>query len=124
MQLQCKRVPGHRHSLFSGHYLVDDDCCTIYVGRPLGCRIVPRDPTFRKDGKLRHLKLIQATECKYELDGKNDVGELRDLHGRYEAATQSFQDQVTEWNREQKARKRLGGAAENARQYSEFLGLT
>jgi Fe-S-cluster containining protein len=125
MLRQGKRVPVLRHTRGRCHYLGEDDRCTIYKGRPLGCRVFPFDPTFgKKDGKLRHLKLIQATDCKYELDGKNDVDELRSLHERYEEATSSFHERIAEWNREQKARKRGGGAAKTARQFLEFLGLT
>lgn len=124
MLRQGKRVPVLRHTRGRCHYLGDDDRCTIYEGRPLGCRIFPFDPTFKKDGKLRHLKLIQATDCKYELDGKNSVPEMYDLHQRYEAATHSYQERIAEWNREQKARKRKGGAAQTARKFLEFLGLS
>jgi len=124
MLRQGKRVPVLRHTRGRCHYLGDDDRCTIYEGRPLGCRIFPFDPTFKKDGKLRHLKLIQATDCKYELDGKNSVPEMYDLHQRYEAATQSYQERIAEWNSQQKARKRKGGAAQTARQFLEFLGLS
>jgi Fe-S-cluster containining protein len=124
MLRQGKRVPVLRHTRGSCHYLGKDDRCTIYKGRPLGCRIFPFDPTFgKKDRKLRHLKLIQATDCKYELDGKNDVDELRSLHERYESATTAFQDRILEWNRAQTARKRQGNAAQTARQFLQFLGL-
>lgn len=124
MLRQGKRVPVLRHTRGACHYLGEDNRCTIYKARPLGCRIFPFDPTFKKDGKLRHLKLIQATDCKYELDGKNDVDEMRTLHQSYEAATTAFQDKVEEWNSTQKARKRKGQAAQTARQFLEFLGLS
>ena len=125
MLRQGKRVPVLRHTRGACHYLGEDNRCTIYKARPLGCRIFPFDPTFgKKDGKLRHLKLIQATECKYDLEGKNDVDDMRDLHERYEAATQAFQERIVEWNRAQSARKRKGQAAQTARQFLEFLGLS
>jgi Fe-S-cluster containining protein len=121
---QGKRVMVLRHGRNGCHYLGSDNRCTIYSSRPLGCRIFPFDPTFRKrDGKLRHLKLIQATDCKYELDGNNDVDEMRALHERYEAQAQRFYDRIAEWNKQQAAAKRRGKSAGTARRFLEFLGL-
>jgi len=121
---QGKRVMVLRHTRGGCHYLGKDNRCTIYTSRPLGCRIFPFDPTWGKDGKLRHLKLIQAADCKYELDGKNDVEEIRELDAKTEAANDDWHDKIAEWNREQQKRKRSGGAAGTARQFFEFLGLS
>jgi Fe-S-cluster containining protein len=119
---QGKRVMVLKHERGGCRYLGDDNRCTIYSARPLGCRIFPFDPTFnKKDGKLRHLVLIQATDCKYELDGKNDVKEMKKLHERYEAATEAFQDKIADWNKQQTARKRKGKAADTAKKFLEFL---
>lgn len=124
---QGKRVMVLRHGRNGRRgcrYLGTDDRCTIYKSRPLGCRIFPFDPTFRKDGTLRRLQLIQATDCKYELDGKNDVGEMQALHKRYEVATESYQDKIADWNKAQAKRKRSGKKPETARRFLEFLGLS
>jgi hypothetical protein len=78
---------------------------------------------FDKQGKLKRLKLIQATECKYELDGDNDPDAMRKLHERYEEATHEYQDRIVEWNRVQKARRRAGRTSQTAREFLAFLGL-
>jgi Fe-S-cluster containining protein len=120
---QGKRVMVLRHYQGGCYYLGKDNRCTIYTSRPLGCRIFPFDATFAKDGKIRHLKLIQAADCKYELDGKNDVDEIRELDRRTEDANDVWHDQIAEWNREQQKRKRSGRAAGTAREFFDFLGL-
>jgi Fe-S-cluster containining protein len=120
---QGKRVMVMRHQGGGCRYLGSDDRCTIYGSRPLGCRIFPFDPTYGKDGKLRRLKLIQATDCQYELDGKNDPVAIQELHGRHEGATAAYQVRVAEWNREQARRVRAGRAAQTAREFLSFLGV-
>jgi Fe-S-cluster containining protein len=118
---QGKRVMVLKHERGGCRYLGEDNRCTIYTARPLGCRIFPFDPTFRKDGKLLHLKLIQATDCKYELDGKNDVKAMRKLHERYEQAAEVWEDKIAVWNKQQTARKRKGQAAGTAKTFLKFL---
>ena len=105
-----------RHERGGCRYLGDDNRCTIYTSRPLGCRVYPFDPDFTKEtGKLRRLKIVKATECPYELDGKNDVDEIRDLDDRYQEAHRVFNERIAEWNREQTRRKRRGqGGADGA----------
>jgi len=121
---QGKRVMVMRQGRGGCHYLGKDDRCTIYASRPLGCRIFPFDPTYTKQGTLRRLKLIQATDCQYELDGENDPEQIRDLHGRHEGATTAYQERVAEWNREQASRRRKGHAARTAGEFLSFLGVT
>jgi Fe-S-cluster containining protein len=120
---QGKRVMVMRHQGGGCRYLGQDDRCTIYGSRPLGCRIFPFDPSFTKQGKLRRLKLIQATDCQYELDGENDPDAIRELHQRHEAATSAYQARVAEWNKEQTRRARAGRAAQSAREFLSFLGV-
>jgi Fe-S-cluster containining protein len=120
---QGKRVMTLRHGRRGCHFLGDDDRCTIYEKRPLGCRIFPFDPTFDKQGSLRRLKLIDATDCQYELDGRNDPQRLRSLHARYENATTRYHERVAEWNRVEAARRRKGRAARTAREFLEYLGF-
>lgn len=120
---QGKRVMVMRHQGGGCRYLGKDDRCTIYGSRPLGCRIFPFDPSFGKQGKLRRLRLIQATDCQYELDGDNDPGAIQELHQRHEAATAAYQLRVAEWNKEQQRRTRAGRAAQTAREFLSFLGV-
>jgi Fe-S-cluster containining protein len=120
---QGKRVMVLRHERGGCRYLGKDNRCSIYESRPLGCRIYPFDPGFKKDGKLKHLKIVKATECPYELDGKNDVDDLRELDTQYQAAHKAFNEKIAEWNRVQARRKRGGKAAQTSREFFEFLGL-
>ena len=103
------------------HYLGADDRCTIYASRPLGCRIFPFDPSYTKQGKLHRLKLIQATDCQYELDGKNEPSEIQALHHRHESTTARYQARVAEWNQEQSRRVRRGKHAQTGRDFLKFL---
>ncbi|HEY2409724.1 MAG TPA: YkgJ family cysteine cluster protein [Polyangiaceae bacterium] len=123
MLRQGKRVMVLKHERGGCRYLGEDDRCTIYTSRPLGCRIFPFDPTFARDGKLRRLKLIDAADCRYELDGDNDLRAMHDLHARHELETHAYQDRVAEWNREQKKRKRRGNAPQTAQDFFRFLGF-
>lgn len=120
---QGKRVMILRHQAGGCRYLGDDDRCSIYSSRPLGCRVFPFDPSFDKAGKLRRLKLIQATDCQYELDGKNDANQIRELQQRHEAATEAYQKRIADWNREQTRRVRQGKRAQTAREFLSFLGV-
>ena len=120
---QGKRVMILRHQGGGCRYLGDDNRCTIYGARPLGCRIFPFDPAYSKDGGLRRLKLIQATDCLYEMDGANDPEGVRKLHGRYEAQNEAYLAKVAEWNRMQSARKRAGRNVQTASQFLAFLGF-
>jgi Fe-S-cluster containining protein len=120
---QGKRVMVLRHEGGGCRYLGSDDRCTIYRHRPLGCRVFPFDPTFSDKGKLRRLKLIPATDCKYELDGNNDVEKLRLLHARHLAATSAYQAKVATWNARQTERQRRGKKVENAADFLRFLDV-
>lgn len=120
---QGKRVMTLKHERGSCRYLGEDDRCTIYERRPLGCRIYPFEPSFDKKGTLKRLRLIGACECPYELDGKNDPDRLYSLHQRYESATERYQERVEEWNQSQKKRRRQGSAAQTARDFFDFLGF-
>ncbi len=123
MLRQGKRVMVLRHAGGGCRYLGSDDRCTIYNHRPLGCRIFPFDPSWTDDGKLRRLKLIQATDCKYELDGENDVDKMRVLHTKHLASTSAYQAKVATWNARQAERKQRGKKAQTAADFFSFLGI-
>ena len=120
---QGKRVMVLRHSGGGCRYLGADDRCTIYAHRPLGCRIFPFDPTFTDDGKLRRLKLIPATDCKYELDGENGVAPMQALPAKHSSTTAAYQAKVADWNLRQAERKRSGKQAQTAAEFFDFLGV-
>ncbi len=121
---QGKRVMVLRHERGGCRYLGEDDRCTIYGARPLGCRIFPFDPSFDPETrKLKRLKLIQATDCKYELDGDNDQDKIRLLHGKHLAATDAYQAKVASWNERQAERRKRGKMVQTASEFFDFLGL-
>ncbi|WP_394828178.1 YkgJ family cysteine cluster protein [Pendulispora albinea] len=124
MLRQGKRVLVLRHEHGRCRYLGDDNRCTIYTSRPLGCRIYPLDPEFNSKKKLRRLTIVQATECPYEMDGAVDVDSLHELQQRYWAAHEAYNTKIAEWNQVQRRRKRAGRAAQTAREFFSFLGLT
>ncbi|MGE3669852.1 MAG: YkgJ family cysteine cluster protein [Polyangiaceae bacterium] len=121
---QGKRVMVLGHRGGRCRYLGKDDRCTVYGERPTGCRVFPFDPEFKKDGSLRRLKLIDATECLYALDGHNDVDAMRSMRQRHNADQQAYYDRVAEWNREQARRKRKGQAVGTPRAFLTFLGVS
>jgi Fe-S-cluster containining protein len=120
---QGKRVMVLRHQRGGCRYLGRDRRCTAYQHRPLGCRVFPFDPTFGSSGELRRLTLIRATDCPRALDGQNDLATLRELHRRYEDATERYLERVAEWNRQQRRRRRAGRAAQTGREFLAYLGL-
>ncbi|MBM4361707.1 MAG: YkgJ family cysteine cluster protein [Deltaproteobacteria bacterium] len=120
---QGRRAMVLRHERGACRYLGPDSRCTIYEARPLGCRVYPFDPTFGRDGKLRRLRVVQATDCPYGLDGKNSVRDIREGDDAYQAAHHRYNERIAEWNRAQRARKRAGRSAGTARQFLKFLGL-
>ena len=73
--------------------------------------------------KLRRLKLIQATDCLYELDGENDLSKVQVLHSRHLAATSAYQAKVARWNARQNDRKSRGKEAQTAADFFAFLGI-
>ncbi|HEX7670675.1 MAG TPA: YkgJ family cysteine cluster protein [Polyangiaceae bacterium] len=120
---QGKRVMVLRHENGGCRYLGDDNRCSIYTSRPLGCRVYPFDPVFTAKGKLKRLTIIKATECPHAMDGHTDPEDLRKQDERYQEAHWDYNDKVAEWNREQTRRRREGKAAQTAREFLEFLGL-
>jgi Fe-S-cluster containining protein len=118
-----KRVMIMRQGKGGCHYLGADDRCTIYGSRPLGCRVFPFDATYTKNGTLRRLRLIQATDCQYELDGENDPDAVQQMQTRHESATAAYQARIAEWNREQVKRKRQGKSVQTARDFLSFVGV-
>lgn len=120
---QGKRVMILRHQRGGCRYLGHDLRCTVYEARPLGCRIFPFDPAFDKAGGLRRLRLIEAADCRYSLDGRNALTDVRTLHQRYEAATSAYQQKIADWNRIQRRRRRAGKPAQTARQFLSYLGV-
>ncbi len=120
---QGRRVLVLRHARGRCIYLGDDDRCTIYEDRPLGCRVYPLDPEFNNKKKLRRLTLIKATECPHDMDGHVEVETLYSLQQKYWKAHEVYYAKVAAWNKEQTRRRRAGRAAQTAREFFSFLGF-
>jgi len=120
---QGRRVMVLRHQRGACRYLRQDGGCGAYLHRPLGCRVFPFDPTFDQRGRLKRLDLIQAAACPREMDGRNGVRALRQLHQRYESAIAAYLERVAEWNQRQRQRRRQGKAAETGPAFLGYLGL-
>lgn len=121
---QGPRVMVLRHVGGACRYLgtqENPDACRMYDDRPLGCRLFPFEPTFTKRGTLKHLRLIDTTECPYELDGSNDVNELRRLSHRFDAEWALYCERIEVWNRQQRSRRRRGVERQSGRAFLEFL---
>lgn len=120
---QGKRVMVLRQQGGRCRYLGEDDRCSIYSARPLGCRVYPLDPHLYRDGSIKRLRVVKATPCPYELDGKNDLEELLELDDRYQTAHGDYNDKVAEWNRTEERRRRAGKAPRTSSAFLDFLGL-
>jgi len=118
-----RRVMVLRHVQGGCRFLGADDRCTIYEARPLGCRIFPFDPDFNRKGEMVRLRMIEATDCPYEKDGKNSKTAIRTLHRQTEAELLAYQAKVVDWNRTQRSRVRRGQAAATTKDYLAFLGF-
>ncbi len=122
---QGRRVMVLRHARGGCRYLGTEqnpDACRMYEDRPLGCRIFPFEPTFTKGGSLKHLHLIDTTECPYELDGANDLDKLRTLSDRFDEEWTTYCERIELWNRQQRNRRRRGVERLSGRAFLSFLG--
>ena len=120
---QGRRVMVLRHVHGHCRFLGADDRCTIYEARPLGCRIFPFDPDFNRKGEMVRLRMIDATDCPYETDGKNSKIQIRTLHRASEAERSAYEAKVADWNRLQRSRTRGGRSAATASEYLAYLGV-
>jgi Fe-S-cluster containining protein len=118
-----RRVMVLAHTRRGCRYLGKDDRCTIYGARPLGCRVFPFDPTFKKDGQLKRLTLIPAANCLYEMDGNNSIEQIQKQHEAFDRQTDRYHERVALWNADQLKRKRRGLAAQQPAAFFEFLGF-
>ena len=121
---QGPRVMVLRHTRGHCRFLGADNRCTIYSFRPLGCRIFPFDPDFSRNGKLLHLRMIDATDCAHELDGSNSVRSLLRLNQDTARELAAYHGIVANWNREQKQRQKRGQAPATAAAFLEHLDHT
>ena len=121
---QGRRVMVLRHVRGACRYLGTDenrDACQVYEDRPLGCQIFPFEPTFTKRGTLKHLRLIDTTECPYELDGANDLDKLKSLSDRFDEEWTTYCERIEIWNKQQRGRRRRGLERLRGRAFLDFL---
>lgn len=121
---QGPRLMVLRHRRTGCLFLGPDLKCTIYSSRPLGCRAFPFDPDFDRRGNLKRLRLIQATECPYTLDGHNRVDDIRRLDWRYGKELADYHAQVEAFNLAQHQRRRQGESLLNSSDFLVFLGFS
>lgn len=120
---QGRRVMTLRHGRGGCIFLGNDQRCTVYESRPLGCRVFPFDSQFSKDGKLRRLELIQATDCPYELTGKQSVTGIRNQQQEFLDEVDAYQAKVAAFNLLQRTRNQKGRRLFAASDFFEFLCL-
>jgi Fe-S-cluster containining protein len=104
-------------------FLGADQRCTVYEARPLGCRVFPFDSKFTRKGALRRLELIPATECPYDLEGRNSVKDIREQQQAFEDDVKLYHAKIAAFNGVQKDRKRNKRPLLTAAAYLDFLGI-
>jgi Fe-S-cluster containining protein len=118
-----KRVMTLRHDKTGCIFLDSEMRCSVYEHRPLGCRVFPFDALFDRGKNLRRLELIQATECPYELTGKQSVSRLRQQQQAFLDEVDAYQAKVAAFNALQARRVRAGRALMTSTGFLHFLGL-
>jgi Fe-S-cluster containining protein len=118
------RVMTLRHQR-SGCILLDaDQRCTAYAARPIGCRVFPFDSKFDSHGRIRRLELIQATECPYELTGKQSILAIRSQQLEFLDEVDAYQAKVAAFNQLQRGRSRKRRSLLTSSDFLRFLGLS
>ena len=110
-----KRIMGLRRTDKGCQYLGEDDLCTIYEHRPITCRRYPFDLEFDEDDEIELLKISDAVDCPYELDGHNSEANLKAMCSWEDKEEQPYFKKVRSWNR----KKQKGGRME----FLEHLGF-
>lgn len=120
---QGRRVMVLRHTRGKCRYLGGDERCQIYPRRPLGCVVFPFDPEPSRRGGLKRLRLIEATTCPFELDGRNEVATILARQARYDREVRAYRSKVAEWNLQQRERLSGGYQARTSGDFIRFLGF-
>lgn len=97
--------------------------CSVYEARPLGCRVFPFDAVFDRSKKLRRLELIEATECPYELRGRQSVSRIRQQQLAFLDEVDSYQAKIAAFNTLQRKRVRSGRGLMTSAGFLDFLGI-
>jgi Fe-S-cluster containining protein len=105
-------------------FLDPNQRCKVYAARPLGCRVFPFDTKFDKLGKIRRLELIQATDCPYELTGKQSIAAIRVQQRKFLDEVDAYQAKIAAFNQLQRKRRQAGRALLTSRDFFWFLGLS
>ncbi len=110
-----QRIMGLRRTESGCQYLGGDDLCTIYDYRPVTCRRYPFDLEFDEEGDIELLSISQSTDCPYELDGYNPLGEIKAIAKWETWEEEPYYARLKAWN----ARKEMGGR----KTFLKFIGL-
>jgi Fe-S-cluster containining protein len=97
-----------RHARESCAFLDESGSCGVYEARPVACRTYPIVATFGRRGGVRRLRLLRGSECEATRDGRVDVATLRSDTERQADELREYANVVSEWNRLQRHRARLG----------------
>lgn len=119
-----KRVMTLRQGRAGCIFLGADQRCKIYSARPLGCRVFPFDSKFDRNGKIRRLELIQATDCPYDLTGRHLVTEIRRQQLEFLDEVDAYQAKIQAFNQLQKRRGQAGRTLLTGRDFFQFLGFS
>jgi Fe-S-cluster containining protein len=96
-------------------YLGADERCTIYEHRPITCRRYPFDLEISDAGAIELLSISQSVECPYELDGKNELTEIKALADWEAEEENPYFEKLGSWNQKKKLRGR--------KKFLKFLGF-
>jgi Fe-S-cluster containining protein len=119
-----KRVMTLRQERTGCIFLGADQRCRVYEARPLGCRVFPFDTKFDTKGKLRRLELIPATDCPYELNGKNPISTIRRQQREFLDEVDAYQAKVFAFNQLQRKRSQASRSLLTSGDFLQFLGLS
>lgn len=93
----------------NGCVFLQDNRCTPYASRPRSCRLYPWDVQLGRRGGVRRLKLIHQFEpCEATFDGSVRPAHLAEQKRLERRELAAYVAKVTEWNRVQRRRQRLG----------------
>ncbi len=110
-----RRIMGLKRTEEGCQYLGEDDLCSIYEHRPVTCRRYPFDLEIADNGNIELLSISQSVECPYELDGENNLSEIKAMADWEEKEENPYFEKLEQWHE----RKKTGGK----KKFLKFLGF-
>src|SRR5690606_3848774 len=103
-----------------GCVLLDGSLCQVHPVRPRSCQLYPWDVTLGRRGGVKRLSMLhEYAPCEATSDGRVLPVVLAELKRWERAELANYVQVVSDWNRAQTRRKRLGKRLQGA---SEFVG--